>query len=101
MSGIALSPEFLMQIQPGTFFPDPERFGVLWMDRDVLAAAYDMVGAFNDVAFTLAPGASLPLRLVIKLAELITRKHSPGRHRVQLLVNGQKFPVGEFQLTAS
>ena len=57
--GIALSPEFLMQIQPGSIFPDPERYGVLWMGRDALAAAYDMEGAFNDVAFTLAPDAQL------------------------------------------
>lgn len=57
--GIALSPEFLMQVQPGAFFPDPERYGVLWIGRAALAAAYDMEGAFNDVAFTLAPGAGL------------------------------------------
>jgi putative ABC transport system permease protein len=58
VAGIALSPEFLMQLQPGSLFPDPQRFGVLWMDRAVLAPAYDMDGAFNDVAFTLAPGAA-------------------------------------------
>src|SRR5690606_14901962 len=46
VAGIALSPEFLMQLQPGAFFPDHERFGVLWMDRAVLAPAYDMEGAF-------------------------------------------------------
>lgn len=57
--GVALSPEHLMQVQPGAFFPDPERFGVLWMGREALAAAYDMTGAFNDVAFTLAPGADI------------------------------------------
>jgi putative ABC transport system permease protein len=57
--GIALSPEFLMQMQPGTLFPDPERFGVLWMGRAALAAVYDMEGAFNEVAFTLAPGAGI------------------------------------------
>lgn len=57
--GIALSPEFLMQIQPGSLFPDPERYGVLWMGRSALASAYDMEGAFNDVAFTLAPEASM------------------------------------------
>ncbi len=57
--GVALSPEFLLQIQPGTIFPDPERYGVLWMGRDALAAAFDMTGAFNDVAFTLAPGARI------------------------------------------
>jgi putative ABC transport system permease protein len=57
--GIALSPAHLMQVQPGTLFPDPERFGILWMGRPALAAAYDMQGAFNDVAFTLLPGASV------------------------------------------
>ena len=59
IAGIALSPEYLMQLQPGSLFPDPERFGVIWMDRAVLAPAYDMEGAFNDVAFTLAPGATV------------------------------------------
>jgi putative ABC transport system permease protein len=57
--GVALSPAYLMQMQPGTIFPDPLRFGVLWMGRAALAAAWDMEGAFNDIAFTLAPGASI------------------------------------------
>ncbi|HSJ13853.1 MAG TPA: ABC transporter permease [Longimicrobiales bacterium] len=57
--GVALNPEHLLQIQPGSLFPDPERYGVIWMGRSTLEAAYDMTGAFNDVAFTLAPGASL------------------------------------------
>jgi putative ABC transport system permease protein len=59
VAGVALSPEFLMQLQPGSLFPDAERFGVMWMDRAVLAPAYDMEGAFNDVAFTVAPAASI------------------------------------------
>jgi putative ABC transport system permease protein len=57
--GVALSPAYLMQMQPGSLFPDPERFGVLWMGRSALAAAWDMEGAFNEVAFTLAPGARI------------------------------------------
>lgn len=57
--GVALSPEFLMQIQPGSIFPDPQRFGVLWMGRPALAAAFDLEGAFNDVALALAPGADV------------------------------------------
>lgn len=48
---------------------------------------------------TLDRGASVPIRIVIKLADLTTRKHYPGKHRVELLVNGRKYPVGEFQLT--
>src|SRR5690606_256325 len=56
--GVALSPEFLMQMQPGGLFPDPERYGVMWMGRERLAALQAVEGAFTDVAMTLAPGAS-------------------------------------------
>jgi putative ABC transport system permease protein len=58
--GTGLSPEHIYQIGPGALFPDYERYGVLWMSREPLAAAYNMEGAFNDVALTLSPGASLP-----------------------------------------
>jgi putative ABC transport system permease protein len=71
--GIGLSPEFLMQIQPGSLFPDPERYGVLWMGREALAAAYDMEGAFNDVAFTVAPGADV--EAVIERVDLLLRRY--------------------------
>ncbi len=75
--GVALSPEFLMQVQPGTLFPDPMRFGILWMGRDALAAAYDMVGAFNDFAFTLAPGANVS-DVIDRLDLLISPYGGPG-----------------------
>ena len=51
--GIALSPEFIYQIAPGAMFPDPLRYGVLWIARRPLATAYDMEGAFNNVSLTL------------------------------------------------
>jgi putative ABC transport system permease protein len=56
--GVAASPEFVYQIQPGSTFPDFKRFAVLWMDRRALEAALDMDGAFNAAAFRLAPGAN-------------------------------------------
>ncbi|MCE3003237.1 MAG: FtsX-like permease family protein [Xanthomonadaceae bacterium] len=58
MVGVAASPEFIYQIQPGSTFPDFRRFAILWMDRRELEAALDMDGAFNDVALRLAPGAN-------------------------------------------
>jgi putative ABC transport system permease protein len=54
--GVALSPEFVYQIAPGALFPDFKRYGVLWMGRHALAAAYDMEGGFNSVSLTLTPG---------------------------------------------
>jgi putative ABC transport system permease protein len=59
ITGIALSAEFIYQIRPGALIPDFSTFGIFWMNRDTLASAYDMEGAFNDVVATLAPGASL------------------------------------------
>ncbi len=56
--GVALSPEHIYQISPGALFPDYKRYGVFWMAKGPLASAYDMEGAFNDVALTLAPAAS-------------------------------------------
>ena len=58
--GLALSPEFVYPIRPGEILPDEKRFGVLWMDRRALAAAFSLDGAFNDVVLTLMPGASEP-----------------------------------------
>ncbi len=56
--GIAISPEFIYALGPGQLVPDNRRYGILWMDRKGLAKAYDMEGAFNDVAARLSPGAS-------------------------------------------
>jgi putative ABC transport system permease protein len=56
--GTALSPEYIFAGLAG--MPDQRGFGVFWVDREALAAAYDMQGAFNRVAVKLAPQASSP-----------------------------------------
>lgn len=56
--GIGLSPEYVYEIRGGDFLPDSAHFGVLWMGRRNLAAAFDMTGSFNDVSIALASGAS-------------------------------------------
>jgi putative ABC transport system permease protein len=54
--GIALSPEYIFAGMMG--MPDLRGFGVFWVPQDMLAAAYDMQGAFNRVSAKLAPGAA-------------------------------------------
>ena len=56
--GIGLSPEYIYEIRPGDVFPDNRRFGIIWMDRRSVGAAFNMQDSFNDVSATLAPGAS-------------------------------------------
>ena len=59
ITGIALSPEFVLLMKPGAMTPDFKRYGALWMSRKAISKAYDMEGAFNDVVLTLYPGAQL------------------------------------------
>ncbi|MCO8123158.1 FtsX-like permease family protein [Stieleria sp. TO1_6] len=54
--GIALSPEYVIQVQPGSIMPDDKRFGIIWISENDLEAAFDMAGAFNSVAIRLAYG---------------------------------------------
>ena len=56
--GVAFSPEYVFQIKPGDMLPDPEHFGILWMEHEALSNAYDMESAFNDIAISLSHGAS-------------------------------------------
>jgi putative ABC transport system permease protein len=59
ITGIALSPEFVLQVKPGGISPDFKRYGILWMSREAVGRAYDMYGAFNDIVLTLSPGAKM------------------------------------------
>jgi putative ABC transport system permease protein len=52
--GVALSPEYVYTIRPGELIPDDRHYGILWMEREALAAAADLEGGFNDVSFRLA-----------------------------------------------
>lgn len=55
--GVALTPEYVYSLAPGQYMPDDLRFGVLWMGRRALAAAFDLDQAFNNVTATLRYGA--------------------------------------------
>jgi putative ABC transport system permease protein len=58
LSGIVLSPEFVFEAPPNAALPDNKTYGVFWMPYKELATAFQMYGAFNSVALTLAPKAS-------------------------------------------
>lgn len=56
--GLALSPEYVFAVDPGTIVVDDERYGPLWMMEDGVAAAFQMEGAFNNLVLRLEPGAN-------------------------------------------
>ncbi len=55
--GTALSPEFVYALGPGGLMPDDRRFGIVWMGQEALESAFDLKGAFNDLAVGLLRGA--------------------------------------------
>jgi putative ABC transport system permease protein len=58
LAGIVLSPEFVFESRPGAALPDNRTYGIFWMPYEEVAAAFDLDGAFNHLALTLAPGAA-------------------------------------------
>ena len=53
---------------------------------------------FKGGRFELAPGASCQLEKKLSLRDLSTRRHHPGWHEVEVLVNGQPYSIGGFDL---
>jgi 3-methyladenine DNA glycosylase AlkC len=55
---------------------------------------------FKLKAVTLAPNETIQMQKKVSLAEMTTRKHYPGQHAVELLLNGSVMPLGSFELLA-
>jgi hypothetical protein len=53
---------------------------------------------FKLAKINLPAGGRISLRGKVAFVELTTRKHYPGRHRIEALVNGVAFALGEFQV---
>jgi len=79
ISGIALSPEYVYEVRGGSILPDNKRFGVLWMPLPTLEAAFDMRGAFNDVALTLLRWTN-PADVISRLDQLLAPYGSLGAY---------------------
>ena len=77
--GTALSPEFIYAIPPGGLMPDDRRFGVLWMGREALAAAFDLDQAFNSVTLKLMRGANAK-DVIARLDGLLERYGGTGAY---------------------
>lgn len=65
--GMAISPEFIYAISPGELVPDPAGFGVIWMHRQALAGATDMVGAFNQAL--MLQSATQPEQAILRAVD--------------------------------
>ncbi|WP_291013483.1 ABC transporter permease [Hydrogenophaga sp.] len=65
--GTAVTPEYVFASQGGA--PDDEFFGIWWIDDERMATAFDLAGAFNQVALGVVPG--VPLVAVIDRVDVL------------------------------
>lgn len=77
--GTALSPEYVYALGPGALMPDDKRFGIVWLGRDALAAAFDLDGAFNDVSLSVLRGTDTE-RVIDRLDALLDRYGGIGAY---------------------
>lgn len=68
--GIALSPEIIYALGPGDLIPDNARFGIFAIGETAAEAAFDLDGAFNDIALTLMRGVE-PQAVIDELDRLL------------------------------
>lgn len=89
--GIALTPEYVYALAPGQIMPDDKRFGVLWMGREALGAAFDLDESFNNVTATLLHGA-VEADVLQRLDNLLKTYGGVGAY-------GRKDQISDFFLT--
>lgn len=88
--------EFSCEI--GSRSAGPQRVLVDFQVHYVKANGQAKPKVFKWTVLELAPGQSASLKKTLSLEERTTRKHYPGRHRVELLLNGRVEPLGAFEL---
>ena len=98
ITGIALSPEYVYTVKPGLPIPDDRLYAILWVDRSAAEAAFDMKGAFNDLAVSLSPGTN-PKSVIAELDRVlepygsigaIERRDQPSNRFLEDELNQQK-----------
>ncbi len=77
--GIASSPEFIYQLQPGAIVPDFKSYAILWMNREPLEAAFNMKEAFNQLAVEVGRGAN-PEDVILRLDQTLEPYGGLGAH---------------------
>ncbi|HRO58221.1 MAG TPA: DNA alkylation repair protein [Burkholderiaceae bacterium] len=53
---------------------------------------------FRLQSLELSPGQRETLRKTVSMQQMTTRRHYPGRHGIELLLNGEAHPLGDFEL---
>lgn len=81
--------------------PDAQRLVVDYRIHYARAGGKTAPKVFKLKTFELAAGNAITLVISQTIRDFSTRRHHPGRHRVELIVNGQTVAEGAFEILAS
>jgi len=77
----------------------PQRVLVDFCVHYVKANGQTRAKVFKLRTLELASGQTVVLSKKISLAQMTTRRHYPGIHKIDVILNGHAQPLGEFELT--
>ena len=82
--------------------PGPQPASALadWRVHYVRADGSHSLKVFKGQTVELAPGERRVLNKALSLRQMTTRTHHPGRHRVEIALNGHAHALGHFDLLA-
>jgi 3-methyladenine DNA glycosylase AlkC len=82
--------------------PSPNTASALadWRVHYVKSDGSQSVKVFKGSTVELPPQGQVVLQKTLSLRQMSTRTHHPGRHRVEIALNGHAQPVGHFDLHA-
>jgi 3-methyladenine DNA glycosylase AlkC len=80
--------------------PNEQRLVVDYRIHYARAAGKTAPKVFKLKTFELAAGATVALTISQTIRDFSTRRHHPGRHRVELIVNGQTMAESAFEIVA-
>ena len=65
------------------------------------AGGHTVPKVFKLKTLTLLPDQSETIAKTLSLTQMTTRRHYPGRHTIEVLINGRCYPLGAFDLRLS
>ena len=80
--------------------PRTERLAVDLVVHYMKANGRSAPRTFKLKTLQLGPEGRVELAKTLSLAQMTTRRHHPGPHRLQVLINGRPIDLGHFQLKA-
>ena len=76
----------------------PQRLAIDYAVHHVKAGGHTSAKVFKLKVLSLGPKETVRLSKTVSTAEMTTRKHYAGLHRVEVLLNGQARALGVFEL---